>query len=229
MKDNKMRVTKFFFATLCALALVPSLVLAQDPVQVAGDMYKVILENDRVRVLDVHIAPGAKTAMHSHPDIVGVILEPSTTKWTLPDGKSRQSPPDAKRGGVVSHSSETHISENIGQTPLHVILVEFKQPMSAADRGRNPSLPAPFKQVADTPHARVFEITAAPGGKVPQHTHGDHVTISLTDATAEVTGKDGKKETLTFKKDTAVFSSPTTHSAVNTGKTPVHLIDVELK
>jgi quercetin dioxygenase-like cupin family protein len=219
----------FFLALLGVLALAPSLALAQDPVKVAGNMYKMVFENDRVRVLDAKIAPGAKTAMHSHPDLLAVILEPGITKWTMPDGKSEQSPPDQRRGAVVYRKGDTHISENVGKTPLHVILVEFKKPAPAAGKGRNPSLPAPYKQVADNPHARVFEIMSAPGGKVPQHTHGDHITISLTDATAEITDQDGKKQTRTFKKDTAQFSGPATHSGVNTGKTPAHLIDVELK
>jgi quercetin dioxygenase-like cupin family protein len=229
MRSYRINFTKLFFATLCVLALIPSLALAQDPVKVAGDMYKVVSENDRVRILDVKIAPGAKTAMHAHSDLVAVVLEPSTIKWTTPDGTSRQSGPEFKRGGVQHMTSETHISENIGKTSAHVILVEFKQPAPAAGKGRNPSLSAPYKQVADNPHARVFELMVPPGGTVPQHTHGDHVEIALTDATGEVTNPDGAKQTFTFKKDTAVFAGSATHSGANTGKTPVHLIVVELK
>jgi hypothetical protein len=229
MRLNEFRFTAFFFATLGVLALAPALARAQDSVKVAGNMYKLVLENDRVRILDVKIAPGAKAAMHSHPDLVAVVLEPSTIKWTTPDGKSRQSGPEFKRGGVQDMKAETHTSENIGKTAAHVILVEFKKPAPAAGKGRTPALPASFKQLADNPHARVFEIMAAPGAKVPEHTHGDHVTISLTTATAEITDKDGKKRTQTFTRDTARFDGPTTHSAANTGKTAIRLIDVELK
>jgi quercetin dioxygenase-like cupin family protein len=41
--------------------------MAQDPVKVEPNTSTVLLENDRVRVLDVQIKPGEKTAMHSHP------------------------------------------------------------------------------------------------------------------------------------------------------------------
>src|SRR5712692_4441806 len=183
---------------------------AQDPVKVAGDTYRVIVENDSVRVLDVNIAAGAKTAMHSHPDLVAVVLEPSTIRWTRPDGKSEQSGAAFTRGSLLYMASETHISENIGTTSAHVILVEFKKP--APTPGRNPSLPAPYKKVAENPHASVFELRVEPGGKIAKHTD-----------------EQGKKQTTNFKKDTATFRGPATHSGVNTGQTPMYLITVELK
>ncbi len=74
-----------------------------------------------------------------------------------------------------------------------------------------------------------FEGTTAAGGTIPQHTHGEHVIIALADGTGELTDKDGKKQMLNLKKDTATVSAPTTHSAVNTGKGPLHLIVVDLK
>lgn len=83
--------------------------------------------------------------------------------------------------------------------------------------------------MAENPHATVFEAIVAPGGTVPKHTHGDDVIVSLTDGAAEATNQDGKKETVTFKKDTATFAGLVTHSWVNTGQTSLHLIVVELK
>ncbi|HJY87870.1 MAG TPA: hypothetical protein VKE24_13625 [Candidatus Acidoferrales bacterium] len=214
-----------FLVPLACLALLAA--KAQDPVKVAGDLYKVIIENDSVRVLDLNIPAAAKTAVHSHPDLVAIVLEPTTIRWTRPDGKSEQSGPGFTRGSVLYMPSETHISENIGTTSVHVILVEFKKP--APILWRNPSFPAPYKHVAENPHATVFEAIVAPGGAVPKHTHGDDIIVSLTDATAEVTDEKGKKQAVTFKKDTATYAGLVTHSWVNTGQTPVHLIVVELK
>lgn len=214
---------------VCALALAVAPARAQDPAKVAGEQYKLVSENDNIRVLDVTIAPGAKAAMHSHPDLEVIVLEGGAAKWTFPDGKFRLSGPEMKRGATLSMKAETHSVENVGKTPIHVVLVEFKKPAPEAGKGRSPSLPTPYKQVADDAHARTFELTAAPGGTVPEHTHGDHVIVSLSDATAEVTDKGGKKETMAFKKDTALVGGPVTHSGVNTGKTPLHLIVVESK
>jgi quercetin dioxygenase-like cupin family protein len=39
-------------------------------VQAAGDFYKVIVENDTVRVLEYRGAPGSKTPMHGHPNVI---------------------------------------------------------------------------------------------------------------------------------------------------------------
>jgi len=39
-----------------------------DPINTDPDKYKVIFENDRVRVLDYRDTPGAKTKPHRHPN-----------------------------------------------------------------------------------------------------------------------------------------------------------------
>jgi hypothetical protein len=41
-----------------------------DPVKVAPKMYKVLLENHRVRVLEARVKPGVTAPMHSHPGSV---------------------------------------------------------------------------------------------------------------------------------------------------------------
>ena len=229
MHSDRARWGAVSLVGICALALAAAPALAQDPVKVAGEQYKVISENDSIRVLDVTMAPGAKAAMHSHPDLEVVVLEGGAAKWTFADGKSRQSGPEMTRGAILPMKAEAHSVENLGKTPIHVVLIEFKKPAPEAAKGRSPSLPGPYKQVADDAHARTFELTASPGGEVPEHTHGDHVLISLSDATAEVTDKSGKKETMSFKKDTAQVGGPVTHSGLNSGKTPLSLIVVEVK
>ena len=41
-----------------------------DSAIVAGDVYKIIMENDHVRVFDVRFKPGQKAEMHNHPSHV---------------------------------------------------------------------------------------------------------------------------------------------------------------
>ena len=41
-----------------------------DPAKVAADAYKVVLENDQVRLLEVRAKPGTKIPMHAHPAYV---------------------------------------------------------------------------------------------------------------------------------------------------------------
>jgi quercetin dioxygenase-like cupin family protein len=201
----------------------------QDAVQVAPDQFKVLDENPRLRVVESNVPAGAKTAMHSHPDMVVVLLEGGAGKWTRPDGTVEMTPASLKRGAALYRAAESHAFENLGNVAAHSILVEFKGSPQTAGKAREPVLPAPFVQVADGAFARVFTLSVPPGGKVGEHTHGDHVLVALSDGVAEATDHAGKKTTMQFKKDTAVIGGPTTHSAVNTGTTQIELVEIELK
>jgi hypothetical protein len=99
--------------------------LAQDPVKVAPNNFKVLLENDRVRVLDFHSKPGEKIGMHSHPAVVAYSIAGSgKTKFTSPDGKTTERPITV--GQAFWRDAETHASEYIGTGETHTLLVELK-------------------------------------------------------------------------------------------------------
>ena len=87
---------------------------------------KVIFENDRVRVLEVNYAPGTTHDMHSHPDHVIYALSDAKVRMTGEDGKSAEV--EIKKGGTRWQPAVTHKTENIGTTPLSVVLVELKEP-----------------------------------------------------------------------------------------------------
>lgn len=105
------------------LGLVSSLA-AQDPLPVYPDNYKVIVENDRVRVLDFMLRKGAKENSHSHPAHVVYVVSPFKIRFTFPDGRTafRQ----ARAGDVLFSEAVTHSTENIGPGEAHGILVELK-------------------------------------------------------------------------------------------------------
>jgi beta-alanine degradation protein BauB len=97
---------------------------AHDPVHTDGDKYKVRIENERVRVLEYKDRPGEKTHQHRHPAFVLVALAPFRRKIMLPDGKVLLR--EFKAGDVLWSDAQTHIGENIGDTPTHVIMIEMK-------------------------------------------------------------------------------------------------------
>jgi beta-alanine degradation protein BauB len=99
---------------------------AQDPLQTDGDKYKLLTENDRVRVLEYRDQPGEKTHQHRHPAFVLYAMSPFKRQLTLPDGKTMMR--DFKAGDVLYSDEQTHIGENVGTTPTHVIMVELKAP-----------------------------------------------------------------------------------------------------
>lgn len=109
---------------LCLILLGGTPSLAQDPVQTDGDKYKLKFENERVRVLEYRDMPGEKTNQHRHPAFMLYALRPFKRTITLPDGKVLAR--EFKAGDVLYSDAQTHIGANIGDTPTHVIIVEFK-------------------------------------------------------------------------------------------------------
>lgn len=97
----------------------------QDPTQVDAKHYKVILENEQVRVLRIHYGRGEKSVMHDHPAAVAVFLSDQKVRFTTPDGKAVEDA--AKAGEAVWHDAGKHLPENIGEGPLDVVLVELKR------------------------------------------------------------------------------------------------------
>ena len=106
------------------MGLAPTFAVAQDPVKVAPDNYKVTVNNSRVRVLDVHIKPGEKIPMHSHPGYVAVGITPCKVRFTSPDGKSAEV--DLKEGETFWRDAESHAAENIGTAECHALNIEVK-------------------------------------------------------------------------------------------------------
>jgi hypothetical protein len=98
--------------------------LAQDPIHTDGEKYKVRFENDQVRVLEYRDRPGEKTHEHRHPAFVLYAIGPFKRRLSLPDGRSMVR--EFRAGDVMWSDSQTHIGENIGETPTHVIMIEMK-------------------------------------------------------------------------------------------------------
>lgn len=97
----------------------------QDPVKVAPQNFKVLLENQHVRVLDFHSTAGQKIAMHSHPAYVSYsVAGTGKTKFTSPDGKTAVQP--SSPAGAAWHEAVTHASEYLGPGATHVLIVELK-------------------------------------------------------------------------------------------------------
>jgi beta-alanine degradation protein BauB len=109
----------------CTSAVAAPSVLAQDPVKLSPQYYKVLIDNEEARVLEYHLKPGENEPMHSHPR--GFV-------YTLADAKLKISFPDGHTEDVVMKAGEahwreavTHAAENIGNTEAHAIALELKK------------------------------------------------------------------------------------------------------
>ena len=111
--------------TVLVVAFAARPVMAQDAAKVAADVCKVLLENDRVRVLDFWVKPGQRIAMHSHPAHITYFINGGKVKTTFPDGKVTEA--ESNAGTTRWSDPVTHANENIGTTEAHVIVVELKE------------------------------------------------------------------------------------------------------
>ena len=100
--------------------------MIQDPVKAAPKAFKVILENDRVWVLDYQAKPGEKEPVHSHPDSFIYSLSPYNIKINFPDGKTEIR--KGKAGEAIWQKAETHSSENMGRADARALIVELNEP-----------------------------------------------------------------------------------------------------
>jgi quercetin dioxygenase-like cupin family protein len=100
--------------------------IAQDSAKVAPRNVKVLLENQRVRVLEVRIKPGEKIPMHSHPAHLVYTFSPVKGKYSSPDGETKVS--EARRGTIQWSGPITHASENVGTDDIHALVIELKDP-----------------------------------------------------------------------------------------------------
>jgi len=91
--------------------------------------HKVLLENDRVRALEVRIKPGERTGMHSHPASVVYALGPAKVTFAFPDGTSRDV--DIHTGDIAWSNPLSHDVINIGKTDDVGIIVELKERRAA--------------------------------------------------------------------------------------------------
>lgn len=83
------------------LAVLCTTARAQDPVKTSPQYYKVLLENDQVRVLS-----GAKL------------------KVSYPDGRTEER--SATAGETIWREPTTHALQNVGGTEAHAIAIDLK-------------------------------------------------------------------------------------------------------
>ena len=95
-----------------------------DPVKSSPNNYKVLMENDHVRVLEMNLKAGETDNTHSHPDETVYFVTGSKVKIHLPDGGAMEA--DIPDGHVMWHDAWTHTVENVGSSDIKAIVVENK-------------------------------------------------------------------------------------------------------
>ena len=98
---------------------------SHDPTVTDPELYHVIFENDRVRVLEYRDEPGDRTKPHRHPDSVMVTLSAFQRRVSA---HGRHVEVEFTPGQVRWLGAQEHLGENTGSAGTHAIFVELKEP-----------------------------------------------------------------------------------------------------
>jgi quercetin dioxygenase-like cupin family protein len=116
---------------ICALIVAVGMTAAssafadeyKDTCSVAPKNCKILKEDDNFRVIDYTAKKGDKVGMHSHPAHVIYVIQGGKTKFTLPDGSTKEL--DTKTGDAIINPPTVHASDHL--SGIHVIIVERKK------------------------------------------------------------------------------------------------------
>ncbi len=201
-----------------------------DPVSVSPDKYKVLLENDRVRVVEYSIKPGERDQPHTHPPKVSYVVTGGSLRIHLGDSSfvTNDSTGDVSWRGHVTR----HYAENVGTTPMRIVLFEVKRVDGVkAPAALDPALvvPTDVKVRFENDSVRVVEALIPPGFKEKLHTHPPYVTYVLDGGNVRLHNPDGTSRDAVLTPGQAYFTGAITHWAENTGTSTLRLILVEMR
>ncbi len=116
---------------VCALCLAVGMTAAstafaadyKDTCSVSPKNCRIIKEDENFRVIDYTAKKGDKIGMHSHPAHVIYVIQGGKTKFTMPDGSTKEL--DTKAGDALINPPTVHASEH--ESDLHVIIIESKK------------------------------------------------------------------------------------------------------
>ena len=146
------------------------------PEEVSPDVYKVLLDNEDVKVLEVTFEPGQSDNMHDHYPVTFYLLQGGKAQVTLPDGTVNEGEFPT---GFTGHNTEKvrHQVKNIGENTIKILLVERKKSHPTSGLKEKLILPEEvspdvYQVVLENDDVKVLNVTFAPGQGDNVHEHG---------------------------------------------------------
>ena len=146
------------------------------PEEVSPDVYKVLLDNEDVKVLEVTFEPGQSDNMHDHYPVTFYLLQGGKAQVTLPDGTVNEGEFPT---GFTGHNTEKvrHQVKNIGENTIKILLVERKKSHPTSEPKEKLILPEEvspdvYQVVLENDDVKVLNVTFAPGQGDNIHEHG---------------------------------------------------------
>jgi quercetin dioxygenase-like cupin family protein len=194
------------------------------------DIYKAVFENDKVRVFEITFAPGAKIAMHQHPDHAIYALTAGTLKITTESGETKDM--TLKKGDAGFFPGESHSAENATDKEVKAVLVELKPgaAFTAAPKAGDPLKVGKniYKKVFENDRVRILTINFKKGASIKAHSHPDHVVFITSAGTLKISPAEGEPQEMALEVGQAVMLDAGIHSAKNIKGNPQAVV-FELK
>jgi quercetin dioxygenase-like cupin family protein len=109
----------------CAAFSQPAHAQAIDPVPVSPDRYRVLVDNNDVRVVEYVLRPGERDEWHTRPAKVSYVVSGGTLRITRADGTSSVAD-ERQATAQLMNTSGRHYATNVGKTPVRVVVTEVK-------------------------------------------------------------------------------------------------------
>jgi hypothetical protein len=217
------------FAIVAAYALA-----AQSPTPVPVDKeprHHLILQNDKVKVYDVVVAPHDQTLLHQHDhdyvfvtlgdsDIENRVLGKPPIELKLKDGETK-----------FSKGPFAHVAANLAGTPFHNITIEIlpTEPTGLQAAAGLVTKDASMELLFDEPVLRGYSYTLPPGAWLLLEEH-DHLIVPLTDGVLRnAMGWKDVSDLRQKRGQPTFFERAYAHKLTNVGSAPIKFVAIELK
>lgn len=113
----------------CGVALFyASIAYTQEPPEshvASPEIYKVLAEDEKFRIIEATWKPGQRDVLHSHPTAYQYHVNDCSMRITMADGSSRVANP--KRGtSRIAEPVVSHYAENVGASDCTIVFFEPK-------------------------------------------------------------------------------------------------------
>jgi hypothetical protein len=184
------------------------------------------IQNDKVRVTEDTVAPGATETFGSQRPSVLVYFSGSAAQLHFAGGKTARA--TIQRGTTTAEPAGLSALTNTGSTPVQVVRVEFLTKGSEEHWGMA-GLPPNYRILVENRYSRAYDIRIPAHGREPRHTHHTRVVICLSGAKLEHVFADGHTQSSSMTTGEIAWRPGQTHVGHNIGDTNFWAIVVEPK
>ena len=100
--------------------------LTIDPVKLSPGIFKILLENEHVRVVQYSLNPGEKDEWHTHPPKSSYVVSGGKLKVHLDNGEIIDLDEQTGTASWMNYVGK-HYVENIGNTTVTIVFTEIKK------------------------------------------------------------------------------------------------------